>query len=483
MLGAAAFAPSLLTGCSDEEPAPPGVTAGGDGRRVVIVGAGLAGLACADRLVRAGIHPVVLEANLERIGGRCWSSRGWADGQVGEHGGEFIDTRHARIRALAKRFGLRLEDRAKAPLRGSSRLWLDGARRRFEPLQEERDRAIERMTSDAKRVGYYGYRNPSRAAREMDATSVADWLDENVPGGARSRVGRLISVEMAGEFGLDAADLSALNLLYEYVENPVGADERFHIEGGNDQLVAGLAAGLPDGTVRMDAPLEALAARGGGGYALQVGGAGEMTADQVVLCLPFTKLREVDLEGSRLSRRKRRCIDELGMGTNAKVIFQTSRRPSAYGWNGYMLDDRPNFITWESSLGQPGADGLITTYLGGRSGGRGLLTDEPHGPASAALTKRTLADVERADVEPIATDLIGEAWADHWSADPFTHGAYAAYLPGQYTRFYGYAGIPEDGIHFAGEHTATDYQGYLEGAVETGERAAREVHAARSGRR
>jgi monoamine oxidase len=112
MLGAtAAFAPSLL-GCGDDERASPGPTAAGDGPRVAIVGAGLAGLACADRLVRAGIHPIVLEANPERIGGRCWSSRGWADGQVGEHGGEFIDTRHARIRALAKRFGLKLEDRA-----------------------------------------------------------------------------------------------------------------------------------------------------------------------------------------------------------------------------------------------------------------------------------------------------------------------------------------------------------------------------------
>jgi monoamine oxidase len=98
----------------------------------------------------------------------------------------------------------------------------------------------------------------------------------------------------------------------------------------------------------MDAPLEALAGRrSGGGYALRVGGSGaDLTVDQVVLALPFTKLREVDLSRAGLSRRKRRCIDELGMGTNAKVIFQTSRRPSAYGWNGYMLDDRPNFITF-----------------------------------------------------------------------------------------------------------------------------------------
>ena len=56
-----------------------------------------------------------------------------------------------------------------------------------------------------------------------------------------------------------------------------------------------------------------------------------------------------------------------------------------------------------------------------------------------------------------------------------SRGSYAAFLPGQYTRYYGYVGKPEGAIHFAGEHTATTNQGYLEGAVESGERCAREI--------
>jgi len=484
---AGAVAPSLLIACGDdrsrpggEELAPPGQRPAPGGPRVAIVGAGLAGLACAERLVRAGLAPVVYEANPERIGGRCWSSRGWADGQVAEHGGEFIDSRHRRIMALAGRLGLTLDDLYAKPIRGSSRLWLNGRRRRLATLRGGRAELVAALRRDAARVGRYGAHNPTPAARAMDEMSVAEWLDENVAGGAGSLVGSFVNAQMAGEFGLDANELSALNLLYEYVEAPASADERFHVGGGNDQLVSGLAELLPAGTIAMDSPLEALSARGpGGGYALRVGGADAGSFDRVVLTLPFTRLRQVDLDGAGLSARKRACIEQLGMGTNAKVIFQTERRPVDYrGWNSYMVSDQPSYLSWESSRAQPGSAGLITCFRGGRSGGADLPATEPHAPASTELAASTLADFERAGLEPIAAEQLGTAWCDHWSRDPYTLGSYAAYLPGQYTRFFGIAAAPEGGIHFAGEHTETTFQGYLEGAVRSGERAAAEVAAA-----
>ena len=72
----------------------------------------------------------------------------------------------------------------------------------------------------------------------------------------------------------------------------------------------------------------------------------------------------------------------------------------------------------------------------------------------------------------------GRAWVDHWTSDPWTRGSYAAYLPGQYTRYYGFVGLPEGRVHFGGEHTATSNQGYLEGAVRSGQRCAQEIIAA-----
>ncbi len=220
------------------------------GPRIVIVGAGLAGLSCAYRLQQRGYASSIYEANPDRIGGRCWTARGFADGQTAEHGGEFIDSRHRRMRTLARQFGLELTDTYAAPNPGSPRLWLNGARRRRSQLRRERRHFQRRIEAAARRVGAYGYADATRAARAFDELSVADWLDESIPGGSRGLQGQLVWAEMASEFGLDADRLSALNLFYEYVEATPGADERYHVHGGNDQIPHGLAAALPDGTIR-----------------------------------------------------------------------------------------------------------------------------------------------------------------------------------------------------------------------------------------
>jgi monoamine oxidase len=69
----------------------------------------------------------------------------------------------------------------------------------------------------------------------------------------------------------------------------------------------------------------------------------------------------------------------------------------------------------------------------------------------------------------------GRAWADLWPHDPWTRGSYAAFGPGQYTRFWQGTARAEDGIHFAGEATSTYSQGFLNGGVESGDRTAIEV--------
>jgi monoamine oxidase len=74
-----------------------------------------------------------------------------------------------------------------------------------------------------------------------------------------------------------------------------------------------------------------------------------------------------------------------------------------------------------------------------------------------------------------AERFSGRSWLDLWTLDPWTNGSYAAFLPGQYTRFWGFTGRAEGRVHFAGEHTSTHSQGYLNGGVESGQRAAIEV--------
>lgn len=451
-----------------------------DGPRVVIVGAGLAGLSCAYRLQQAGLGCTVYEANPTRLGGRCWTARDFEYGQTAEHGGEFIDTRDRRIRALVRGFGLELNDLYGAPIVGNRRRWLDGALRatpRRRPDWQIFQREIRRT---ARQIGRWDYQNPTRAARALDEMTAAEWFDDHVPGGVGGVAGGLNGAWLAGDLGLDPHKLSAIGLIVEWVVPAPGADSRYSIKGGNDQLVTRLADSLSDGTVRMDAPLERLSKRSDGTYEMRFGGEVKtVRADHLVLALPFTTLREVDLSGAGFSRKRLRCIQELGMGTNAKVLMQLEEPPHRYGdWSGDMIGDDPYLFTWDSTLRQPGRGSIVTTFLGGRSGAAGLPARRAHGPSPQAVVEANFRDLSRGGatgIPGLRKGFNGSGWTDKWVLDPWTRGSYASFLPGQYTRYYGYAGTSEGRVRFAGEHTQTDFQGYLEGAVRSGEEAAASI--------
>jgi monoamine oxidase len=473
-LGGTALVAGPLAACGGSPSRPSGRP------RVVVVGAGLAGLACAYRLHQHGVESTVYEARPDRVGGRCWTAREFGHQQVGEHGGEFIDSDHSRMRALVRELGLRLEDRvawAKRRSTAYSRLYLDGELRDWDVIYRDFGTVKRRLRSDAGRTGYDGAFSGA-AARALDRRTARQWLDADVPGGGDSLLGEAMREYLAEEFGLDAERLSATNILYLLEGDRAdsdGSDERYHVHGGNDRVPGGLADRLPDGSLHLGAPLEAIWRRDDGSYGLRFGGLRpDVAADRVVLAAPFTTLREVDLERAALSRLKLECIEELGMGTNAKLLMQFRHRPVRQSrWDGELTTDRPFLDTWDSSLTQPGRTALLTVYTGG-SVGAGYPARRAHGPAPAEVVRETLAILERA-VPGIRRDFAGRAWLDDWTADPWVHGSYAAFLPGQTTRYAGVIARAEGGVHFAGEHTSVAYQGFLEGAVESGERCAREI--------
>jgi monoamine oxidase len=439
----------------------------------------LAGLACAYRLHQRGVDTSIYEARADRVGGRCWTAREFARDQVGEHGGEFIDSDHARMRALVRELGLRLEDRvawARRRSAGYSRLYLDGALRDWDVVYRDFGAMKRRLRADARRTGYNGaFSGPS--ARRFDRRSARRWLDAEVPGGGDSLLGEAMREYLAGEFGLDAGRLGATNIFYLLEGDRTdidGSDERYHVHGGNDQVPRGLADRLPEESLHLGAPLEAIWRRRDGAYGLRFGGVrSDVVADRVVLATPFTTLREVDLERAGLSRRKRECIERLGMGTNAKLLLQFRRLRHDRHWNGELTTDRPFLDTWDSTLTQPGKTALLTVYSGG-SVGAGYPARQAHGPAPERVVRDTLATLDRA-VPGIGRDFAGRAWLDDWTADRWARGSYAAFLPGQITRYWATIARAEGGVHFAGEHTSVAYQGFLEGAVESGERCAREI--------
>jgi monoamine oxidase len=194
------------------------------------------------------------------------------------------------------------------------------------------------------------------------------------------------------------------------------------------------------------------------------------TADKVVLALPFSILRSsVDFSGAGFKPLKQTAIRELGMGTNAKLHVQfTDRHWQGLGCNGETFADRGYQNTWEESRAQAGRSGILVNYTGGSVG----ASFGSGSPASRA--RQFLAQLEPV-LPGITAKWNGRATVDFWLGNPWTKGSYSFWKVGQYTSFAGVEREPEGNVHFAGEHTSVDFQGYLNGAVETGQRAAQEL--------
>ena len=449
--------------------------------RVVVVGAGLAGLTCAYRLQRSGIIATVYEANT-RLGGRCWTRRGdFLHGQIGEHGGELIDQGHTTIRQLAQELGVPLDNLLAAEPNGSTIfLHFDGVAYSYRDAVRDLKRIWQPLHRDLIQAGYPTlYNSYTTRGAQLDQISVTDWINQTVPGGLASPLGQLLEVAYTIEYGAECDIQSALNLIYLLGYNSPGqftlfghSNEKYHVRGGNDQIVTRLAS-LLGSQIVTDRALVALRQNPDGTYTLtfQVNDQfTDVTADHVVLALPFSILKDsVDLTQAGFSELKMIAIQELAMGSNSKLNLQFNSRP----WvplrcNGETYSDRGYQATWDVTRAQPGAAGILVDYTGGQvADAFGTGTPEEH--AAEFL----------AQIEPVLPGLSsrwnGRATVDWWAGNPYSLGSYSYWRVGQYTRFAGVEREAQGGVHFCGEHTSIDAQGYLEGAVETGERAADEI--------
>jgi monoamine oxidase len=478
--------------------------AGGDRPRVVIVGSGLAGLGCADRLWRQhGIRSEVYEYNSARPGGRVYTLRGYFDaGQYTEQHGEFISSEHAAMRRLAGSLGLTLDNVNRYPphtrpqderLRFGGHFWSQAALNR-----EWHDWAWglfhHAAVSQAPWPTLHGHHH-TRWAWRWDHQPATQWIEEHVRGGLDSDFGRLCVSVLLDEYGGPAEEQSALNLIYllglydsstsglqpRSAPQLSGTDEKWHVRGGNDQLISGVVRRLPAGTVRLGHRLVALRERGNGRYActFAVGhGTREVTADHVVLALPFTRLREVALPGIELPPAQQLAIRHEPLGSNSKIQLQCSRRVwNADGWTGDLYTDGIAQGGWETTLDQPGAPGILIALPGGAVGadiGRRYRLRSYFGPAPASMAADFIDDFET-NFPGVKAAFNGKAYYTWSSADPHVGGAYSYLKVGQYTAFNGTQARRHRNLHFAGEHTSVNFQGYMEGALRSGYRCAAEI--------
>jgi monoamine oxidase len=459
--------------------------------RVAIVGAGLAGIRCAHMLWTGGsrVASTVYEADTTHVGGRCWSLRGYfGNGLVAEHGGAFINHDETAIRNLAKQLGLKEEVVNGGDLPGGEEIYrFDDSPYPYDDANADWGAIGYRVFQDAYKLAPWPQRYDGNTAegRRLDLLSVPEWLDETGISSS-SRFGRLLLADVVSEYGGDPGDQPALNLLYllawnnqNSLEPLPGYDEKYHVVGGNDQIVSRMVAQLPAGTVKQGYELVRVEDTGIGTYRLtfQVGSkTSQVTADHVVLALPFSTLRDVDLSRSGLSPLKLQAIQQLGMGQNAKLHLQVQRKTWApLGYSGVSYTDWDAFcVAWDDSVPLGASGPAILLAFPGGSTGQSVLTGAAHGKAP-----RRDVDWFLNQIEPIfpgtSAAYSGLAYEDHWSVDQWHRGAYSYWRLGQYTSFSGYEGVQERNIHFAGEHTDPEEQGFLNGAVASGERAAAEV--------
>jgi len=279
-----------------------------------------------------------------------------------------------------------------------------------------------------------------------------------------------------------------LNLLYLLGYQPNAnslavfgvSDEKSHIQGGNQRLPEAIAAELGD-AVKPGHRLAQLKQTANGRYQLaleRAGGTIEVTADYVVLALPFAVLRTLDYAQAGFGARKRRAIDQLGRGHNGKLQLQFAQRrwlgtgPWPGKANGSSYSDTGYQASWDATRAQAGTAGILALYSGGS------VTDamKTTAPFATAADAKVVQDAQRGltQLGPVFPGLPWNGRATQALAhrSPFFECSYSYYRVGQYTDFGGVEGRPSGNVFFCGEHTTQDYQGFMEGGAITGKQAA-----------
>lgn len=438
----------------------------------VVVGAGLAGLVAARDLTRAGHEVLVMEAR-DRVGGRLLGAE-LPDGQPVDLGGQWVGPGQNRVLELIDQLGLEtfpthVAGRHIAEL-GGTRAEYTGRIPRLDPVtladigqtQWRLDRMAARVPTG----------EPWRAvdADKLDAQTFDTWLRRT----ARTRRGRdFFRLVTEAVFSAGPEDLSALWAGY-YIHAAGGLDVMIGTTGGaqQDRIVGGaqpVALGLArelGGRVQLDHPVERIEWHDAGALVRAAGRV--VRARRVVIAVPPPLAARIrfspGLPGGRDQLTQRM---PMGRVIKVNVVYETPFW-RAYGWSGQANSaTRPLGTVFDNSPPDAGT-GMLVGFLEGRHADLGarLTPDERR-----ALVLDDLAGY----FGPRARHAIDVLELD-WAAEEFSRGCYGAFAtPGTLTRFGPHLRRPIGPLHWAGTETATRWAGYMDGAVESGQRVAREI--------
>ncbi|MDQ3991955.1 MAG: flavin monoamine oxidase family protein [Actinomycetota bacterium] len=446
-------------------------------RRVVIIGAGMAGLVAAFELERRGHDPIVLEAQ-NRVGGRIYTLRDFAPGLYAEAGAMRIPRAHDLTLEYCQLFGLDLRAFVMANPKGlvhvgGVRMTAEDAaahpeRLPFDLPEDQADKTADELWAEATRdirelVDREGESAWDEIVRRYDQYSLYEFLKE--------RGFSEPAIELYAVMNFVEADLH--NAVVEVLREDLGGayEDMQEIVGGMDRLPAAFYRRL-QGRIRLGAEVFALDQDGRSvtvHFKTEAGRFAE-TADYAICTLPFPVLRSVEVL-TPFSREKQRAIRQLNYHASTKVLFQVRRRfweteDGIYG--GGTVTDLPvrrlNYPTPDPTT-RRGI--LLASYTWGQDALQWGATDEE------TRLEEALDDV--AIIHPSVRDEF-EVGASHaWYGDRWARGAFALFAPEQQSSLQEAIVAPEGRIHFAGEHCSL-YHAWIQGALESGIRAARAIH-------
>jgi monoamine oxidase len=439
---------------------------------VVIVGAGLAGLTAARALTAAGVDVVVLEAR-ERVGGRTYT-RPASDGTLIDHGGQWIGPTQERLAALAEAVGVKTfrsyDSGNNIEYKRGQRTIYSGTIPMSEPeVTMEVVEMLLNLSVMASEVPLDAPWTAPRAA-EWDAQTMATWAERNVQNeGARD----LLTLVIESVFSVEPRDLSLLPFLF-YVHS-----------GGNLNMLLSVTGGAQE-------------SRFVGGAQAVSNRVAEALGERVILNAPVRTIIQDDMgvlvESDALSVRARRAIIAIPPALAGRLLYRpalpgyrdqfTQRMPMGTVIKVHCLYDTP-FWRDEGLSGQVVSDaGIIRiTYDNSPESGRpGVLLTFIEGDEGRAWGRRS-PEERRAAVLECLVRYFGEKAGrpyeyleQNWAEEEYTRGCYAGVMPPGVWIAYGEAlRAPVGRLHWAGTETATVWMGYMDGAIQSGERAAAEV--------
>jgi monoamine oxidase len=446
---------------------PGSLQTGAARKRVIVIGAGLSGLAAADELLRGGHDVTVFEAQM-RAGGRVRTLRQFADGLHAEAGAARIPKVHDLTNRYIDRFKL-----ATAPFDPTepTQVFIGGKAYR----SDQKDLTAQLgFTAEEQRLGLNGIGERYLAPLFKQ---VGDAWSPDFPPASAFALDAKTAAQVIRDAGVSEAALRFFNTGYGQLGVASGllallefanvSQPKIRIANGSDELPLALARGIAQSIVYGAEVVELRQNDVGVTAAVRRGGATTtIEADFAICGIPFSALRALPLMAS-IPPRMQRLVRGLRYESVTRTYAQTHERFwTKAGLSGFgATDDSTEF--WDASRGQEGSRGLLMTYtFAPRAAEVGGMPEADRIEWGLKTLSGPLPEV-RQHFEIGAT----HAWAD----DPWARSALSTYAPGEFASFFREMQQPEGRLYFCGEHTSP-WPGWMQGALHSGLRVAHQIH-------